>query len=398
MTRELVYGRRPVREALRGPREVLELWAGERAVKSEPWLRETRAAARPGQAGARALGGGGDARPPGRRRLVRALPLRRRVRARGRRGAAARLPRPGQRPAQPRRGHPLRRRRGRDRRRRPGARLGARDRRRLPRLGGRGRAPAGRRRHEPGALSDGDQARRPLDRRRGRRDGDADVAGRPRGRRRFVFGAEGKGLRPLVRRACDVQVSIPLARPRRVAERQRRGRAPPLRGRARQQRWLSRRCTCSTATTSCTRAASARRGAARPLASLVAAQGARGVLVFDGVGGGRERGPLEVRCAPDADTLLERLAAEHRDREQVALVSSDPPSAARPAVEVRKLASQTFLARARADRAHAAEPRAATCGTASTPRRGAARAPPPRQELSERTVRSHSWAPLQVDL
>ena len=41
MTREQVYGRRPVREALRGPREVLELWATERAVKAEPWLRET---------------------------------------------------------------------------------------------------------------------------------------------------------------------------------------------------------------------------------------------------------------------------------------------------------------------------------------------------------------------
>lgn len=40
MTRDLVYGRRPVREALRGPREVLELWASERAIKSEPWLRE----------------------------------------------------------------------------------------------------------------------------------------------------------------------------------------------------------------------------------------------------------------------------------------------------------------------------------------------------------------------
>jgi 23S rRNA (guanosine2251-2'-O)-methyltransferase len=40
VSRELVYGRRPVREALRGPREVLELWAGERALKSEPWLRE----------------------------------------------------------------------------------------------------------------------------------------------------------------------------------------------------------------------------------------------------------------------------------------------------------------------------------------------------------------------
>jgi len=40
VTRDLVYGRRPVREALRGPREVLELWASERAVRSEPWLRE----------------------------------------------------------------------------------------------------------------------------------------------------------------------------------------------------------------------------------------------------------------------------------------------------------------------------------------------------------------------
>ena len=42
MTREQVYGRRAVREALRGGnREVLELWATERATKAEPWLRET---------------------------------------------------------------------------------------------------------------------------------------------------------------------------------------------------------------------------------------------------------------------------------------------------------------------------------------------------------------------
>ena len=41
MTREITYGRRPVREALRGAnREVLELWATERAIASEPWLRE----------------------------------------------------------------------------------------------------------------------------------------------------------------------------------------------------------------------------------------------------------------------------------------------------------------------------------------------------------------------
>ena len=40
MTRDLVYGRRAVREALRGPREVLELWATERSVAAEEWLRE----------------------------------------------------------------------------------------------------------------------------------------------------------------------------------------------------------------------------------------------------------------------------------------------------------------------------------------------------------------------
>jgi 23S rRNA (guanosine2251-2'-O)-methyltransferase len=39
VTREPVYGRRAVREALRGRREVLELWATERALKAEPWLR-----------------------------------------------------------------------------------------------------------------------------------------------------------------------------------------------------------------------------------------------------------------------------------------------------------------------------------------------------------------------
>jgi 23S rRNA (guanosine2251-2'-O)-methyltransferase len=38
MTRELVYGRNAVRELYRGPREVLELWATERAAKQSPWL------------------------------------------------------------------------------------------------------------------------------------------------------------------------------------------------------------------------------------------------------------------------------------------------------------------------------------------------------------------------
>ena len=40
--RELVYGRRPVREVLRaGRRQVLELLVSERALKAEAWLRET---------------------------------------------------------------------------------------------------------------------------------------------------------------------------------------------------------------------------------------------------------------------------------------------------------------------------------------------------------------------
>ena len=41
MQRDQVYGRRPVREALRGRRQVLELWASERALAAEPWLVES---------------------------------------------------------------------------------------------------------------------------------------------------------------------------------------------------------------------------------------------------------------------------------------------------------------------------------------------------------------------
>jgi 23S rRNA (guanosine2251-2'-O)-methyltransferase len=40
VTREQVYGRRAVREASRGRREILELWATERALKAEAWLRD----------------------------------------------------------------------------------------------------------------------------------------------------------------------------------------------------------------------------------------------------------------------------------------------------------------------------------------------------------------------
>jgi 23S rRNA (guanosine2251-2'-O)-methyltransferase len=42
VTTDLVYGRRAVREALYGRREVLEVWATQRAAASEPWLAETK--------------------------------------------------------------------------------------------------------------------------------------------------------------------------------------------------------------------------------------------------------------------------------------------------------------------------------------------------------------------
>ena len=79
------------------------------------------------------------------------------------------------------------------------------------------------------------------------------------------------------------------------------------------------------------------------LASFVALQGARGIVVFDGVGDDVDRGPLQVRYAPVADTLLERLAAEHRGREQVCLVSSDAAVRGTSGHEVQKVSSRTFL-------------------------------------------------------
>ena len=78
------------------------------------------------------------------------------------------------------------------------------------------------------------------------------------------------------------------------------------------------------------------------LASFVAERGARGVLVFDGSGEDLTYGPLEVRFAENADTLLERLAAEHRDRERVCLVSSDSAVRGTSGQAVMKLSSATF--------------------------------------------------------
>jgi len=79
------------------------------------------------------------------------------------------------------------------------------------------------------------------------------------------------------------------------------------------------------------------------LASFVATTGARGVVVFDGAGVDTKHGALSVRFAPDADSLLERLAAEHRDRERVLLVSSDTTVRGTAGIDVAKLSSQTFF-------------------------------------------------------
>jgi len=88
------------------------------------------------------------------------------------------------------------------------------------------------------------------------------------------------------------------------------------------------------------------------LASWVAARGARGVLVFDGHGSDGRYGPLEVRYAEDADALVERLAAEHREREEVVVVSSDVALRGTSGPDVRKVSSQTFVAELRSP-AHA---------------------------------------------
>jgi len=79
------------------------------------------------------------------------------------------------------------------------------------------------------------------------------------------------------------------------------------------------------------------------LASFVAVRGARGIVVFDGVGESRTVGPLQVRYAPHADTVLERLAAEHRAHEHVLLVTSDSTLAGTAGREVTKLSSRTFF-------------------------------------------------------
>ena len=78
------------------------------------------------------------------------------------------------------------------------------------------------------------------------------------------------------------------------------------------------------------------------------------MLVFDGSGQDETRGPLDVRFAENADSLIERLASENRSRERVCVVSSDATVRATAGRLVQTRTSQTFLRRRRADRARRA--------------------------------------------
>lgn len=86
-----------------------------------------------------------------------------------------------------------------------------------------------------------------------------------------------------------------------------------------------------------------RRALVDALASYVALRGARGVVVFDGAGDDAVHGPLQVRFASPADTLIERLAAEHRGREEVWVVSSDRDLRGTAGQETRKVGSKEFV-------------------------------------------------------
>ena len=115
------------------------------------------------------------------------------------------------------------------------------------------------------------------------------------------------------------------------------------------------------------------------LAGFVALRGARGVVVFDGVGTDAAYGPLEVRFAQPADPLLERLAAEHRDDERVLLVSSDRDLRTTAGHEVRRRASETFARELDAS------------GTAGTGQDGAARSRIEDALSSETRERLERW-------
>jgi len=79
------------------------------------------------------------------------------------------------------------------------------------------------------------------------------------------------------------------------------------------------------------------------LADFVALKGARGIVVFDGQGEDSAVGALEVRFSHPADTLIERLAAEHRKSEEVWVISSDRAIRGTAGQETRRRSSKNFL-------------------------------------------------------
>ena len=316
VTPDLVYGRRAVREALRGRREVLEVWATERTLKSEDWLDE----ARPKLKAERELTERAETRDhQGVLALVEPYRVRRRLRARRGREAAARRARPSDRPAEPRRRRPV------------GRGAGATG-IVVPAHGSAvvtpavARASAGAVEHLPiavvtnlaryleevkgGALWVYGAAGEPAHSRCGRRTSPAAS--------RSCFGAEGKGLRPLVKRMCDALVSIPLAGE--IESLNVSVAAAVLLYEARRQRSvaLTRPSTSSTATTSCTPEPSRMRASWSTCSRASSPSGARGAWSSSTASERTRRaGRSRFATPPHADTLLERLAAEHRDRDQV---------------------------------------------------------------------------------
>ncbi len=343
MTTEQIYGRRAVREALRGPREVLELWVSERALKAEPWLNE------PG--------------PGARHRVMAERELTELAGTRDHQGVVAAV-------------EPYRYADGYELAAVENPLLVCLDQvtdphnlgaviRSAEGAGATGvivpahgsarvtaavcRASAGAVEHMPLAVVPnlarflGDVKGADLWVYGAAGERDADVVDRPE--RRCGLRLRRRGARPAPARAQDVRRSRldPARGQGRVAERQRRRGRPALRGQE-ATKCLTRPSTSSTGSTSCTPSGfEDPRELTDKLASFVAERGARGVLVFDGSGEDLSYGPLEVRFAEHADTLLERLAAENRNLERVCLVSSDSAVRGTSGQEVAKLSSATFV-------------------------------------------------------
>ena len=227
----IVYGRNPVREALRGrraQRRVGDILGDARAPRASRGC--AGVAVRSRLAPRRSSAAAARARIRASAREAGGLPLRLGGGAARGRAAADRRARPGAGSAEPRLDLPHRRVRRRGRRRDPRAPRRRGDPRRVQGLGRRRRAPARRARAQPRRLpargargpAAGATARAPTAPRaaRGRPTTQPDYSG---GGVVLVLGSEGRGLRPRVAGACDAADRAAAARADRVAGRQRRG-------------------------------------------------------------------------------------------------------------------------------------------------------------------------------